>query len=195
MRVGLTGGIGSGKSEVARILRELGAYIVDTDTLAREAVASYSDGLMEIARVWPQVVRNNVLDRAALGEIVFSDPEARAKLNAIVHPHVRRLALERERLAAPGQIVVHVVPLLFETNYLEGIDKSILVVAPDEMRIARITARDGLNAAQVRARMSAQMPPAQARERADFVIENDADLATLRERTREVLERIASKQA
>lgn len=195
MRVGLTGGIGSGKSEVARILGEFGAYIIDTDTLAREAVAPYSDGLMQIARVWPQVVRNNVLDRAALGEIVFSDPEARTRLNAIVHPHVRRLALERERLAAPGQIVVHVVPLLFETNYLEEIEKSVLVVAPDEMRIARITTRDGLSAAQVRARMAAQISPAQARARADYVIENDADLATLRERTRAVFDRIVGKQA
>jgi dephospho-CoA kinase len=195
VRVALTGGIGSGKSEVAKILGELGAYIVDTDTLAREAVAPYSDGLMQIARAWPHVVRGNALDRAALGEIVFSDPEARARLNAIVHPHVRRLALERERLAAPGQIVVHVVPLLFETNYLEGVDKSIVVVAPDEARIARIVSRDGLDEARIRTRMAAQIAPSEARMRADYVIENDADRATLYARTKAVFDDIASKRA
>ncbi len=195
MRIALTGGIGSGKSEVARILGELGAYVIDTDMLAREAVAPYSDGLRQIARAWPQVVRNNALDRASLAEIVFSDPKARAKLNAIVHPHVRRLALERERLAVPGQCIVRVVPLLFETNYLEGVDKTVVVVAPDADRIARIMARDGLSQEQIRARMTAQISPQEAQERADYVIVNDADIATLRERTRAVYQEIASKQA
>ncbi|HET9030736.1 MAG TPA: dephospho-CoA kinase, partial [Candidatus Aquilonibacter sp.] len=109
MRVGLTGGIGSGKSEVARILESLGAYVVDTDKLAREAVAPGSDGLRQIARVWPSVVRDDCLDRAALAQIVFSDPNARERLNEIVHPHVRRLADECDRYARPGQLIVHVV--------------------------------------------------------------------------------------
>ncbi|MGH7736869.1 MAG: dephospho-CoA kinase [Candidatus Tyrphobacter sp.] len=186
MRVGLTGGIGSGKSEVARIFEEEGAFVIDTDVLAREAVAPYSDGLMEIARVWPQVTAGNALDRAALGEIVFSDPEARAKLNAIVHPHVRRLAREREALAAPGRVVVHVVPLLFETGYDAGLDKSVLVVAPDAERIARIVRRDRLDEARVRARMAAQISVEQARHRADYVIENDAGLGVLHERAKAV---------
>lgn len=183
MRVGLTGGIGSGKSEVARIFEDLGAFIIDTDVLAREAVAPYSDGLMQIARIWPQVVRNNALDRAALGEIVFSDADARARLNAIVHPHVRRLARERETFAKPGQMIVHVVPLLFETGYDRDIDKSVLVAAPNEQRIARIVARDHLDEAHVRARMAAQVAPDEARRRADIVIENDTTLAELRERS------------
>lgn len=195
MRVGLTGGIGSGKSEVARTLEELGAFIIDTDALAREAVAPYSDGLMQIARVWPQVVRSDVLDRSALGEIVFSDADARARLNAIVHPHVRRLALEREALAKPGQMIVHVVPLLFETNYLEGIDKTVVVIAPEEQRIARIAARDSIGAAHVRARMAAQIAPEEARRRADEVIDNDGDIARLRERTRAVYERLKAARS
>lgn len=193
MRVGLTGGIGSGKSEVARIFEDLGAFIIDTDVLAREAVAPYSDGLMEIARVWPQVVRNNVLDRAALGEIVFSDADARARLNDIVHPHVRRLARERESFAAAGQMIVQVVPLLFETGYDRNVDKSVVVVAPEASRIARISSRDHLDEARVRARMAAQISPEEARRRADVVIENDENLATLRERVRSVYR--AFKQA
>lgn len=184
MRVGLTGGIGSGKSEVARIFEDLGAFIIDTDVLAREAVAPYSDGLMEIARVWPQVVRNNALDRAALGEIVFSDAGARARLNGIVHPHVRRLARERESFAKPGQMIVQIVPLLFETGYDRSVDKSVVVVAPEASRIARIASRDHLDEARARARMAAQISPEEARRRADIVIENDENLATLRERVR-----------
>lgn len=195
MRVGLTGGIGSGKSEVARILAELGAYIIDTDQLAREAVAPYSDGLMQIARTWPQVVRGSTLDRSALAEIVFSDARARERLNGIVHPHVRRLAMERERAAKPGQLIVHVVPLLFETNYVEDIDRSVVVVAPEDQRIARIGARNGWDPKRVRARMAAQIAPEEARNRADFVIDNDGNLATLRERTKDVYARLMDKQA
>lgn len=190
LRVGLTGGIGSGKSAVASIFQEFGALIVDTDQLAREAVAPHSDGLFEIARVWPQVVRGGALDRAALAEIVFADPAARERLNAIVHPHVRRYAMERERAAASGQIVVHVVPLLFETGYAEICDRNVLVVAPLEQRLARVLARDRIDEAHARARMAAQMPPERARELADYTIENDADFATLHDRSRAVYEQL-----
>lgn len=183
MRVGLTGGIGAGKSAVARILEDLGAYIVDTDALAREAVAPNSDGFMEIARVWPQVVRTGALDRAALAEIVFNDPAARERLNAILHPHIRRLAMERDARAKQGQLVVHVVPLLFETAYDRLVDKTIAVIAPEDARIARIVARDGIDETRVRARMAAQIDPDEARRRADYVIENDGDFKRLRERT------------
>lgn len=192
MRVGLTGGIGSGKSEVARTLESLGACIVDTDTLAREAVAPGSDGLREIARIWPSVVREGHLDRGALGQIVFNDPQARERLNAIVHPHVRRLADDYDRFAKPGQIVVHVVPLLFETGYVDRVDASVLVLAPDEQRVERVMKRDRLSEAQVRARMAAQIDPAKARTLASFCIENDGDLAHLRERTKAVYAQLAA---
>ena len=191
MRVGLTGGIGAGKSVVAKILEDLGAYIVDTDALAREAVAPNSDGFMEIARVWPQVVRTGALDRTALGEIVFNDPSARERLNAILHPHIRRLAMERDALAKPGQLVVHIVPLLFETGYNQLVDKSVLVFAPEDQRIARVVARDKIDVGKVRARMAAQIDPLEARARADAVIENDGDISHLRARTREVFEQLA----
>jgi dephospho-CoA kinase len=192
MRVGLTGGIGSGKSEVARILREFGAFIVDTDELAREAVAPQSDGLMAIARQWPSVVREGALDRRALAEIVFNDASARERLNAIVHPFVIRLAEEREKRAQPGQLIVHVVPLLFETGYSEIVDKSVLIISPEDERIARVLARDGSSERDVRARMAAQIDPNEARTRAHFIIENDGNLEHLRERTREVFEKLTT---
>jgi dephospho-CoA kinase len=186
VRVGLTGGIGAGKSAVATILGELGAFVVDTDAVAREVVAPQSDGLLAVARIWPHVVRNGVLDRAALADIVFNDPAARDRLNALLHPHIRRIALERERHAGAGQPIVHVVPLLFETGYDRLLDKSVVVVAPLEARIARVVERDRSDEGRVRARMDAQVDPDVARRRADFVIENDGDLNHLRERTRAV---------
>jgi dephospho-CoA kinase len=138
--------------------------------------------------VWPQAVRNGVLDRAALADIVFSDPSARERLNALLHPHIRRVALERETHAKPGQIVVHVVPLLFETGYDRLVDKSVLVVASLEQRIARVVARDKLDEARVRARIAAQIEPGQARKAADFIIENDGNLNHLQDRARAVFE-------
>jgi dephospho-CoA kinase len=190
MRVGLTGGIGSGKSEVARILQACGAFIIDTDRLAREAVAPGSDGLHEIARTWPRVVNERGLNRPALAEIVFNDAAARERLNAIVHPHVRRLAAEAERFAQPGQMVVQVVPLLFETNYDRVMDASVVVIAPEDQRLARVVRRDRIDEAHVRARMLTQIEPEQARSLATHVIENDGDLARLRDRTRSVYEEL-----
>lgn len=190
MRAGLTGGIGSGKSEVARELERFGAYVVDTDRLAREAVAPGSDGLRQIARVWPAVVRDDCLDRAALAEIVFNDPTARARLNQIVHPHVRRLADEADRYAKPGQLIVHVVPLLFETGYDSRVDATIVVIAPLEERVRRVVQRDRMSEQQVRARMASQIDPDEAAQRATYCIENDGDLAHLRDRTRAVYEQL-----
>jgi dephospho-CoA kinase len=182
MRIGLTGGIGSGKSEVARMLGELGALIIDADELAREAVEPGSEGLAAVAARWPAVVKDGTLDRAALADIVFHDEAAREALNAIVHPIVRRLASERERAAAPGQLVVHVVPLLFESGYTAIVDRTAVVVAPEQERLARVQRRDGAAEAHVRARMAAQIDPTDARKRADYVIDNDGNLESLRER-------------
>ena len=192
MRVGLTGGIGSGKSAVAAILADLGAFVIDTDELAREAVAPGSPALFEIARKWPQVFRNGELDRGALADLVFSDEAARAQLNAIVHPRVRALAEQREKAARPRQLIVHVVPLLFETGYGDSLDRSIVVVANEGNRIARVIERDRVDEARVRARMAAQIAPEKARALADYVIDNDADLAHLQTRTRQVYETLLS---
>ncbi len=186
MRVGLTGGIGSGKSEVGKIFASLGAFVIDTDELSREAVAPGSPGLREIATVWPDVVRDGALDRAALAAIVFADDAARERLNEIVHPEVRRLVDERERDAAPGRLIVQVVPLLFEVGLDADMDANVVVIAPEGARVARVLARDGADASHVRARMAAQIAPDEVRHRADHVIENDAGLDALRERTTSV---------
>jgi dephospho-CoA kinase len=188
MRVGLTGGIGSGKSVVAKTFAELGAFVIDTDELARDAVAPGSAGLREIAALWPQVVRDGALDRPALAAIVFADGAQRERLNAIVHPEVRRLAAERERGAAPGQTIVQVIPLLFEVGLDAQMDANVVVIAPVSARLERVLARDGVDETHARARMAAQIAPDAARRRADYVIENDADLAALRARTVAVYE-------
>lgn len=172
-------------------MEAFGAYIIDTDKLAREAVAPGSDALREIARMWPSVVRMGALNRPALAEIVFHDPAARERLNAIVHPHVRRLAAAAEAYAKPGQIVVQVVPLLFETGYDARCDASVVVVAPESDRIARIARRDRLTEEQIRARMASQIDPDDARSRATYVIENDGNFAQLKERTRAVYDALS----
>lgn len=193
MRVGLTGGIGSGKSEVARVFAELGAFVIDTDELSRIVVAPGSPALVEISKTFPRVVVDGALDRAALAKIVFGDRYALERLNAIVHPEVRRLAHEAEQRAAPGQMLVHVVPLLFETGYDARVDRTVLVVADVAIRIARVTQRDAVDARDVRKRMDAQIDVAVARERADYVIENDGDIAHLRVRSGEVYERLSQE--
>ena len=192
MRLGLTGGIGSGKSEVARRFAQRGALLIDADELSREAVAPGSPGLAEIAHLWPAVVRKDeTLDRAALAQIVFDDESARENLNAIIHPEVRRLAAQRENLAEPGQLIVHEVPLLFETGYDALLDASLLIVAPDADRIARVMKRDGSSETQVRARIAAQISPQEARSRATYVIVNDAGLEQLLERADEMYDTVS----
>jgi dephospho-CoA kinase len=191
MRVGVTGGIGSGKTEVANILQELGALVIDTDELARLAVAPESEGLKAIAEQWPQAIRNGELDRGAMAQIAFADPRARERLNAIVHPIVRALAVKQEERAEPGQLIVHVVPLLFETGYAGMMDRSILVTAPLEERIRRVMLRDRVDEEQVRARIAAQIDPEAARAFADYVIANDGNRDRLRQRTLDVYEALA----
>jgi dephospho-CoA kinase len=193
LRVGLTGGIGAGKSAAAELFGQWGATIVDADLLAREVVAPGSDGLRAIAALWPDVVdASGTLDRARLAAIVFADDAARAQLNAIVHPAVRALGAQRER-DAPDGLVVHVVPLLFETDFWRTCDATVLVTAPLETRVARVIARDGVTPADVERRIAAQIDPAAARERATFVIENDGDRTQLRDRTRPVYDALMTQ--
>jgi dephospho-CoA kinase len=195
LRVGLTGGIGSGKSEVAKLFAERGALIIDADALAREAVAPGSPGLARIAATWPQAIApSGELDRPAMAAIVFRNGAARDELNAIVHPDVRRLGAEREAAAAADQIVVHDVPLLFEGGFYRECDANVLVVADRETRIGRIVARNGLDPEEVERRMNAQINPDRARELADYVIPNDGTIVALRDGAAtvfaELLERI-----
>jgi len=189
-RVGLTGNIASGKSTVARVWQRLGAPVIDADVLARRAVAPGSVGLRRIVETFGPGVLDEAgrLDRAALRDIVFHDPEARAKLEAIVHPEVGRLRREEEaRLEAAGEkIVVHDIPLLFEAGLDEEFDAIVLVDAPERVRLERLMRDRGLTEDEARRMIDAQMPSSQKRDRADYVIENEGTLEALERAAEEV---------
>jgi dephospho-CoA kinase len=180
-RIGLTGGIGSGKSAVADLLAERGAVIIDADLLARQAVEPGSPGLARIVAEFGTrlLTPEGSLDRPALGEIVFSDPEARARLNAIVHPEVRRLAADIERTAAPDAIVVHVIPLLLETGQQDLFDLIVVVDVDPAIQVRRVRERDGLDEGQIRARIEAQATREARLAVADVVIDNNGSPADL----------------
>jgi dephospho-CoA kinase len=166
-------------------LRELGARVIDADQLAREVVAPGTPGFDAVAARWPEVISNGTIDRAALAAIVFANPAERDALNAIVHPRVRARAAQIERSLGDG-VAVHVVPLLFEGDYWKECDATILVVAPLDTRIQRVSARDGMARDQIMQRIGAQIDPETARSRATYVIENDSDLTELAKRTEAV---------
>jgi dephospho-CoA kinase len=183
IRIGLTGNIASGKSEVARMLADRGATIIDADELAREAVEPETQALKDIVKRWGKDVLNQDggLDRAALRQIVFADQNELDALNRIVHPGVTRL---RDREIAKARergdpIVVCVIPLLFERNIVEEFDAIILVDAPRPLRLERLVATRGLEETEAMNMIASQMPAELKRARADFVIENDGSLDDL----------------
>ena len=197
LRVGLTGGIGSGKSEVSRRLAERGAVLIDADVAAREVVVPGSPGLARIAATFgPGVLRpDGSLNRERLGEIVFSDPGLRTKLNEIVHPLVRTWMQDAEEAAvraaagarAPaGPVVVHDVPLLAESRGRAGFDVVIVVDVPPEAQAERLVRLRGMPAEQARARMAAQASREQRLALADIVIDNSGSLDDLDRRVGEV---------
>ncbi len=172
--VGLTGGIASGKSSVATLLADRGAVIIDADVLARDVVAAGAPLLAEVARRFgPGILADDSsLDRAALGRIVFADPVARQDLEALIHPAVRRRAAELESAAAPGSVVVHVIPLLVETGQTDRFDLVVVVDADSSTQLARIRARDALDDASAKARIAAQATRETRLAAADVVIDN-----------------------
>lgn len=182
MLIGLTGGIASGKSAVAERLAELGAVIVDADVLAREVVDPGTPGLAAIERRFgPDVLRTDGrLDRAALGAIVFDDPEARRDLEAIVHPAVRARAAQLTRAAPPDAVVVQVIPLLVETGQQKAFDRVVAVDVDPEVQLQRLVRRSGLPVDQARARINAQATREQRLAAADDVIDNNGTVEQLR---------------
>jgi dephospho-CoA kinase len=191
LRVGLTGGIGSGKSEVARRLAEHGAVLIDADVAARKVVEPGSPGLAQVAEAFgDEVVRpDGSLNRERLGEIVFGDPGLRAKLNAIVHPLVRAWMQEAERAAVRANgdaVVVHDVPLLAESRGTAGFDTVIVVDVPPDLQIERLVSQRGMPEEQARARMAAQAGREQRLAVADIVIGNSGSLDDLDRRVAEV---------
>jgi dephospho-CoA kinase len=198
--IGLTGGIGSGKSTVADLLAEKGALIIDADLLAREVVEPGTDGLAAVvARFGRGVLRDDgSLDRPALGRIVFADPDARRDLEAIIHPAVRGRAAALIAAAEPGAVVVQVIPLLVETGQQGAFDLVVVVDVDAESQLARIRARDGLDADQATARLRAQSGRDQRLAAADVVIDNAGTFKRLAEQVDElwvqkVLPRIDAK--
>lgn len=181
MKVGLTGGIAAGKSEVSRRLADLGAVVIDADAIAREVVAPGTPGLAEITAAFGTGVlgADGALDRPRLGEIVFADPGLLAKLNAIVHPLVSERMLEVERSVPPDAVVVHDVPLLAENQLAGRYDVVVVVDVPPEVQLDRLARLRGMPESQARARMSAQASRAQRLAVADIVVDNSGRLAAL----------------
>lgn len=190
LEVALTGNIASGKSTVARIWRELGARVIDADELARRAVEPGMPALAAIASRWGDRVLDDSgrLDRAALREIAFADPAERAQLEAIVHPEVQRLR-EREleaAQAAGAPLVVADIPLLFEVGMETQFDLVVLVHAGEDVRLERIVRERGLDPADARRMVQAQMPSERKRAHADILIDNEGSMRNLDSRAREV---------
>jgi dephospho-CoA kinase len=188
LRVGLTGGIGAGKSEVSRRLAARGAVLIDADVAAREVVAPGTPGLAEIiAAFGPGVLRpDGSLDRARLGEIVFADPGLLARLNAIVHPRVRERMGELERAAGNAAIVVHDVPLIAENALSAAYDVVVVVDVPPGIQAGRLTSRRGMTSEQAAARIAAQASREQRLAIAGLVIDNSGPLSELDQRVAEL---------
>jgi dephospho-CoA kinase len=174
LRIGLTGGIGSGKSTVSDMLAARGAVVLDADRIAREVVEPGTPGLAAVAEAFgPGVLTaDGSLDRPALAAIVFADPAAREKLDGIVHPLVRSRAAELAAAAPEGTVVVHDVPLLVETGQAGSYDLVLVVQADPDTRIDRLVRR-GMTEEDARARIAAQATDEQRRAVADVVLEND----------------------
>lgn len=195
---GLTGGIGSGKSAAAAIFEECGVPVVSADELSRIVVTPGSEGLAAVVAAFGEGVLtpDGELDRRKLGAIIFKDPSQRARLEGILHPRIRDSFQDvLTALEATGQhLVVYEVPLLFENNLEKQMKAVILVSAPEDQRIARVMARDRLNADDVRARMAAQMDDQTRRSRAQHVLENDGDLERLRAQVEALLAKIQPRK-
>lgn len=181
MRVGLTGGIGSGKSTVGRLLAERGAVVIDSDRLARDVVAPGTPGLSSVVqRFGSEVITlTGELDRRAMAERVFGDAAARADLEAIIHPLVRARAAELEAAAGPGALVVHDIPLLVETGQAERFDVVIVVDVPCDVQLDRLTRLRGMSPEEAKARIGAQASRTERLAAADIVVDNSVSLEEL----------------
>jgi dephospho-CoA kinase len=181
LRVGLTGGIGAGKSEVSKRLAAHGAIVIDADLIAREVVAAGTEGLAEVVEAFGAGVLtpDGALDRARLGDIVFAAPDELAKLNAIVHPRVGVRMRELEDSAGPGAVVVHDVPLIAENGLAGGYDLVVVVDVPPRVQLDRLVRLRGMSRDQAEARMAAQASREERLAIATIAVDNSGSLAEL----------------
>ncbi|GAB3033815.1 dephospho-CoA kinase [Nocardioides flavus (ex Wang et al. 2016)] len=188
VRVGLTGGIASGKSTVSAILAELGAVVIDADLLAREVVARGTPGLDAVVAELGRGVLTpeGDLDRPAVGALVFADASARKRLEAIIHPLVHRRSAELEAAAAPGSVVVHDIPLLAEVGRAGQFDAVVVVDVPTEVQVARMVGDRGSSTEEAQSRIAAQASREDRLAIATHVIDNTGSLEDLRRRVEEV---------
>ncbi len=195
LTVGLTGGIGAGKSEVSRLLASFGAVVIDADRIAREVVAPGTPGLAAVvAEFGPEVLAaDGTLDRPRLGAIVFSDPQRLAALNAIVHPLVAQRSAELQQAAGPDDIVVHDVPLLTENGLAPRYDVVVVVDAAPQTQLDRLVRLRGMTGDEARARMTAQATREQRLAVADIVIDNDGPLEALEPAVKRVWEQLRER--
>ncbi|SDK10562.1 dephospho-CoA kinase [Streptomyces indicus] len=197
LKVGLTGGIGAGKSSVSRLLDAYGAVLIDADQIAREVVAPGTPGLAAVVEAFGEEIlaQDGSLDRPRLGSIVFADPERLAVLNGIVHPLVGARSAELERAAAEDAVVVHDVPLLAENGLAPLYDLVIVVDAQPETQLDRLVRLRGMSEDDARARMAAQATREKRLEIADIVIDNDGPLDALEPQVRAVWEQLRTRAA
>ena len=188
MRVGLTGGIASGKSTVAAMLVELGAVLIDGDALAREVVARGTPGLAQVVEEFGPglLTPEGDLDRAALGRIVFADEAARRRLEAITHPLIFERYAELEAAAPPGSLVVHDIPLLAESGRADTFDEVLVVDVPPEVQVERMMRDRGWTREEAESRIAAQASREDRLAIATYVIDNTGTLDALRARVEEV---------
>lgn len=197
MRVGLTGGIASGKSAVSAVLADLGAVIIDADLLAREVVAQGTPGLQRVVEEFgPGVLTpEGDLDRPAMARLVFDDESARKRLEAIVHPLVFERIVALEQAAGPDDVVVHDIPLLAESGRGDTFDAVIVVETPRETQIERMMRDRGMSAEDAAARIDAQATPEQRRAIATYVVDNTGSLDDLRARVGEIYAELRERSA
>ncbi|MFJ6889083.1 dephospho-CoA kinase [Streptomyces californicus] len=197
LKVGLTGGIGAGKSEVSRLLVERGAVLIDSDRIAREVVEPGTPGLAAVVEEFgPDILTaEGTLDRPALGALVFADDQWRAALNAIVHPLVGARAAELERAAPEDAVVVHDVPLLTENGLAPFYDLVVVVDASAETQLDRLVTLRGMTESDARARMAAQATREERRAVADLVVDNDGTHEALVEQVDAVWDELVRRAA
>jgi dephospho-CoA kinase len=197
LTIGLTGGIGSGKSEVARLFSRLGVPVIDADVIAHELVRPGEEALSEVVAVFGEQIlaADGSLARKKLGDIVFNDPEKKQQLEAIIHPRVREQIRACKDMNKDEPYIVVVIPLLLESGQHDLVDRVLIVVADESVRIGRVQARDGRNLAQIEAIIQSQADDRQRLAAADEVLDNNGSLDDLQHAVQQLHQKYAALAA